>query len=68
LAELFVLPARLYSETAVRLATLGESGVEYNRLLDETIKAHLEKAFKAFTAHITSHHCGEAEQNEQVSA
>ena len=67
LAQQFAISARLYSESAVALATLGKSGVDYNRLRTETIRVQerSETALRAFTEHVDLHHCGEAMQNGQ---
>jgi hypothetical protein len=62
LATEFAIAARLYAETAVRLATIGTSDTDFIRLRDDTIEAQRrsEAAFKDFTQHIASHQCGEA--------
>jgi hypothetical protein len=39
LAEKFAVAARLYAESAVRLATSGKSDIDFTRLRDETIDA-----------------------------
>ena len=65
LASQFAIAARQYAETAASLATLGESGIEYTRLCDQTLEAQArsEAALKAFTEHVASHQCGEVTQN-----
>ena len=65
LAEQFAHAARVYAETAVRLATLGTSGTDYIGLRGDTEEAHRrsETAFTAFSEHVASHECGEAALN-----
>ena len=67
LAEEFALAARLYAESAVRLAFVGKSGIEYSSLRDQTIEAQgrSEAAFRAFNEHVSSHQyqCGEITRN-----
>ena len=62
LAAKFATAARLHAETAVVLATLGKSGIEYNHLLEQTIEAQgrSEAAFRVFIEHVDAHQCGEA--------
>jgi|SRR5215831_18110811 len=64
LAEEFAIAARLYAESAIRLAS-GKSAVDYACLRDQTIEAHgrSETAFRGFNEHVASHQCGEAMQN-----
>jgi len=67
LAEQFAVAARLYAESAVRLATSGESGIDFNRLSDQTIEAQdrSEAAFRAFKGHVAWHECGETLEGAQ---
>ena len=65
LAEEFATAARLYAESAIRLACSGKSAVDYADLRDQTIEAQgkSEVAFRGFNEHVASHRCGEAAQN-----
>lgn len=65
LAEQFASAARLYAESAVKLAILGKSGIDYIRLRDDTIDAQgrSEVAFRDFIQHVDSHQCGEGALN-----
>ena len=62
LAAEFAIAARLYAETAVRLATIGTSDTDYTRLSDDTIEAQRrsDAAFRNFIHHVASHQCGVA--------
>jgi hypothetical protein len=68
LAAEFAFAARLFAESAVLLATSGKSGIEYTSLCDQISEAQAsaEAAFRTFTEHVASHHCGEATQDGQV--
>jgi hypothetical protein len=65
LAEEFATAARLYAESAIRLACSGESGVDYAYQRDQTIKAQgqSEVAFRSFNEHVASHRCAEITPN-----
>jgi hypothetical protein len=60
LAAEFASAARLYAESAVRLATSDEPGIDYTSLC-QTLEAQncLEVAFRVFMEHVASHPCGE---------
>jgi hypothetical protein len=62
LAEKFAVAVRMYAESAVSLATSGESGSDFTRLLNQTIEAERlsELTFTAFREHVASHQCAEA--------
>jgi hypothetical protein len=68
LAEEFATAARLYAESAIRLACSGKSAVDYAYLRDQTIEAQgrSEVAFKGFNEHVASHRCGEGTRNGNV--
>jgi len=65
LAEEFAIAARLYAESAIRLASSGAYAIDYACLRDQTIEAQgrPETAFRGFNEHVASHQCGEATQN-----
>ena len=65
LAEELATAARLYAESAIRLACSAKSAVDYACLRDQTIEAQgrSEVAFKGFNEHVASHQCGEATHN-----
>ena len=65
LAAEFASAARLYAESAVRLATSEEPGIDYTSLQTLEAQGRAEFAFKAFTEHVASHQCGEDTQNGQ---
>ena len=65
LAAEFASAARLYAESAVRLATSEEPGIDYTSLQTLEAQGRAEFAFKAFTEHVASHQCEEDTQNGQ---
>jgi hypothetical protein len=65
LAEIFAVATRLYSESAVCLATSGKSGSDFTRLSrpDDRDADPRGNSIKTLREHVASHQCGEGSLN-----